>query len=132
MSIIRARFWACVYLLACVGSALGLAGCDSPLNDRIVTKLATPAGALFCKIQTRGGGAFVATLTATALSGVAPAGGPVFVLATNAGRAAVDADCAKAALSVAGGVSGVPVSPLPQPVPSIAIAAPASPVVQPK
>lgn len=90
--------------------------------------LATPAGALFCSIQTKGGGAFVANLIVGA-SSAAGAAGPLIVMATNAVQSAVNADCAKAATVVAG-VSGIPVSPPVNPaavVPQIAISNPASP-----
>jgi hypothetical protein len=110
--------------------ALGFALCAcSPAQ--ITTALASPTGQLFCEIQTNGGGAFVAGLTATAASSAAPAAAPLFVIATGAGEAAVNDDCAKAAKSVPGGRSGVPVSPPATPVnvPQVAIVAPASPVV---
>jgi hypothetical protein len=115
----------CGLALAC------LAGCSASQDAAVTKALASPAGQLFCSIQTNGGGSFVAGLTATALTGVAAPGTPLFVMATDAGKAAVDADCAKAAQVASGGVSGIPVSPPASPVnvPQLAIVAPASPVV---
>lgn len=90
----------------------------------------TKAGQLFCSIQMAGGGSFVAALVATSASVAAPSAGPLIVLATNAGKAAVDADCAKAAAGVAGASSGVAVSPPASsaPVAQVTITTPASPV----
>lgn len=109
-------------------ATLALAGCSTA---KVTTALQSPPGQLFCSIQTSGGGAFTAGLVAAALTGAVPTAGPLVVIATNAGKAAVDADCAKAAQTVAGGVSGVAVSPpaVQANVPQVAIVAPASPVV---
>lgn len=112
-------------------AALALSACSPGQNGEVVTGMSTPLGALFCNVQMSGGGSFVATLTSVALTGAAPSAAPLVVIATNAGKAAVDADCAKAALNTAGAIGAVPVSPPPNAasVPSIAIVAPASPVV---
>lgn len=120
--------------LGMVVGALALAGCTQGQQGALNMGLASPPGQLFCTIQTTGGGSFVARLLATAMTGTAPTAAPLFVLATDAGKAAVDADCAKAAQTVTGGVSGVPVSPPANPgtVASVAIPAPASPVVSGK
>lgn len=111
-------------------AALILAGCSPAAQTRIDAALVTPPGALFCQIQLAGGGAIIAAVTSAVVTGAAPAAGPLVVVATGATRAAIDADCAKAAASVQGGVAGVPVSPPVNPatVPSVAIVAPASPV----
>lgn len=110
-----------------VAGTILVAGCTA-------SQLSGPSGQLFCSIQTAGGGAFTAGIVAAALSNAAPAASPLFVVATNAGRTAVDADCAKAAASVAGAVSGVAVSPPANPsaAPQLAIVAPSSPVVSAK
>lgn len=106
---------------------LAVAGCQS---TQIADALKTPGGELFCRIQTAGGGSFVAALTATAATAAAPGGAPLYVIATNAGKAAVDADCAKAAATVPGGVAGQAVSPPADPATArqVMIVAPASPV----
>lgn len=104
----------------------------SPAQQAVIDKgLESNPGRLFCSIQTAGGGSFVASLTALSIGAAVPGSGPLVVIATDAGKAAVDADCAKAAKAIAGGVSGVPVAPPPNvaSVPSVAIVAPASPVV---
>lgn len=110
---------------------LVLAACTPAQDDAITKGLASQPGRLFCSIQMSGGGAFVATLTAVAITGASPGAAPLAVIATNAGKAAVDADCAKAALATPGALSAAPVSPPPNAasVPSVAIVAPASPVV---
>lgn len=107
-----------------------LAACTAA---QITTALSSAPGQLFCTIQMSGGGSFIAALTATAATGAAPAAGPLIVIATNAGKAAVDADCAKAAANIAGATSGVPVSPPANPATAanVTIMAPASPVVKP-
>lgn len=114
------------------GAALALAACTACTATQTSTALNSAPGQLFCSIQTSGGGSFIAALIAATASGVAPAAGPLVVIATNAGKAAVDADCAKAAASIAGATSGVPVSPPANPATaaSVAIVAPASPVVK--
>ena len=109
--------------------ALMLAGCGAtitaPIPASVVKAAETPAGQLFCSIQTAGGGAFVAGLVDAEASAIAPAAAPVAVIATGATKAAVDAACAAAATST-GAVSGVPVSPPPAAVPSVAITIPKS------
>jgi hypothetical protein len=128
----KSRFWrATIGAIALSGVlAIGtLMGC-SPGVAPNVQAAGTKAGQLFCSIQMAGGGSFVAALVATSASVAAPSAGPLIVLATNAGKAAVDADCAKAAAGVAGASSGVAVSPpaSPAPVAQVAITTPASPV----
>jgi hypothetical protein len=92
--------------------ALGVAGC-SP--TAITTALDTPTGQLFCAVQTGGGGAVVVALIDAAATAAAPAAAPVAVIATGAGQAVVNADCALA--------KGIPVSPPPLPAtaPQVAI-----------
>lgn len=102
-----------------------LTACSAP---QINTALSSPPGELFCSIQLAGGGSMVGGLVSAEASALLPGAAPIAVLATNSGVAAVNADCAKAAQSIAGGVSGVPVSPPPNPAAAaqIAIVAPAS------
>lgn len=114
-------------------AAVALVAACTAAQDAAITKgLATQPGALFCSIQMAGGGSFVATLTAAALSNAVPAAGPLIVIATGAGKKAVDDDCTKAAASIQGATSGVAVSPPinATTVPQVAIIAPASPVVK--
>lgn len=110
-----------------VAGALTLAACTA---QQATTALSSAPGQLFCTIQTTGGGSFIAALVAVALGSAAPGAAPLAVIATNAGKAAVDTDCANAAANVPGAVSGVPVSPPANPatVATLAIVTPASPV----
>lgn len=109
-------------------ASLALTGCQA---GSVTNALSSPVGQLFCSIQMAGGGSFVAALTAAAIGGAAPGAAPLAVIATNAGKASVDADCAKAVASVQGAISAAPVSPPANPAGAaqVAIVAPASPVV---
>lgn len=111
--------------------ALTLAACTT---QQTTTALSSVPGQLFCTIQTTGGGSFIAALVAAALGSAAPGAAPLAVIATNAGKAAVDTDCANAAANVPGAVSGVPVSPPANPatVATLAIVNPVSPVAAAK
>lgn len=88
-----------IALFACLLS-LSLGACT---QSQINTALATPTGALFCAVQTQGGGAMIVTLIDAEASAAAPAGAPVAILATGLAKAKVDADCAAA--------GGIPVAP---------------------
>lgn len=102
-----------VRLLAFAFLAAGVAACS---QAQVSSALTSPAGQLFCAIQTGGGGALVVALVdggASALTGPAGAvAGPVAVIATGALKKDVDTDCAQAAANV-GASSGVPVAPPP-------------------
>lgn len=80
--------------------AVALVACTAAKINQI---LKSPAGQVFCAIQTGGGGAIVVGLINAELSALAPVGAPVAVLATGASKAFVDGACAKA--------GGIPVSP---------------------
>lgn len=99
-----------------------LAGCT---QAQINTAMQTPTGALFCAVQTAGGGAMVVTLVDAEATALTPATSPVAILATGLTKMKVDADCAAAGASM-GGV-GVAVSP-----PANVSAVPLVAVVQPK
>lgn len=96
---------------------LGLAGCKA---TAVTTALSSPAGQLFCAVQTAGGGAVVVGLVDAEASALSPAAGPIAVIATGTAKQTVDADCAKA--------GGVAVSPpaAPAAAPQLAIV-PAAP-----
>jgi hypothetical protein len=97
----RVDSWALALLLA-GGTLLCIAGCSS--TGTSATSPVAQAGQLFCAVQTGGGGgAVVVALIDAAASGAAPGGGQVAVIATNMGKAYVDAACA--------GAGGIPVSP---------------------
>jgi hypothetical protein len=117
------------YIIGAVVMAGALSACAA--NPTVGNALASPQGRLFCSIQMAGGGSFVAGVVAASVTASAPSAAPLVVIAANAGKAAVDQDCAKAAVSVAGAVSGAPVSPPVNPASAaqVAIVAPASPVV---
>ena len=83
-------------------AALLLAGCT---QAQINTAMQTPTGALFCAIQTNGGGAMVVTLLDAEASSAVPGAAPVAIIATGLTKAKVDADCAAA--------GGIAVSPPP-------------------
>jgi len=87
-----------------------LCGAGSCSLSSPTVALSSPAGQLFCAIDTGGGGQIIAGLiNADATAQLGPAG-PVVVLATNAAAAVVQSDCAAASAAV-GGRGGVPVSP---------------------
>ena len=103
--------------------AIIAAGCSAA---QVTADLQTPAGQLFCAIQTGGGGSIVVGLIDAEASAV-PGAAPVAISVTGATKAAVDADCAAAAVAT-GGTAGVPVSPpapAAAPPPAVAIVAPA-------
>jgi hypothetical protein len=112
--------------LLAVAGAFGIAAC---VGTTQTTSLQSPAGQLFCAIQTSGGGTIVAGLVSGASATLGGAA-PLVVLATNAGQTAVDQDCAAAAAAT-GGTAGLPVVPpaVPSAAPLVAIANPASPTV---
>jgi hypothetical protein len=83
---------------------LGLAGCSWA---QVQTAVNSPAGQLFCAVQTAGGGAIVVGLIDAEASALAPAAAPIAIIATNAGKAIVDRACAAA--------GGIAVSPPPNP-----------------
>ncbi len=70
-----------------------LAGCTSA---QLQTAASTPAGQLFCAVQTAGGGSIVVGLIDAEASSLAPAAAPVAILATNATKILVDRACAAA------------------------------------
>lgn len=105
--------------LPAIAALCVLASCGPNAQTKIDTALASPAGQLFCAVQTSGGGAVVVGLVNAEIVGAAPGAAPVAVLATGASKAFVDAACAKA--------GGIAVSPPPVPA-----AAPVVAVVPPK
>lgn len=83
--------------------AVGLvAACTPAAQTKIDTALATPAGQLFCAVQTASG-PLVAAVIEARVSGAVPGSATVAVLATGAAEAWVNGVCAKA--------GGIPVSP---------------------
>lgn len=84
----------------CALAACGLAACS---QSAVTSALATPAGQLFCAVQTSGGGTVVVGLVNAEVTAVAPGVAPVAIIATGATEAQVNADCAAA--------KGVPVAP---------------------
>lgn len=103
-------------LLSC--AVLGLAACSAA---QITSAASTPAGALFCAIQTAGGGAMVVSVVDAEASAAAPTAAPIAVIATGAAKSFVDNVCAAA------GPGGIAVSP-----PANPAAAPQVAVVVPK
>ena len=97
--------------------ALLLSGCSVAQNAAVTKAMATPAGALFCAIQTTAGPLIVTAVDAQA-SALAPASAPVAIIVAGMAKAQVDADCAAA------GPGGVAVSP-----PAAAVAVPQVAVV---
>lgn len=90
--------------IAILAGLIGLAGCVSACSQSQVTAaLSTPAGQLFCAVQTSGGGTVVVALVNAEVTAAAPGAAPVAVMATGATEAQVNADCAAA--------KGVPVAP---------------------
>lgn len=89
------------------GAALLLALLGFVLIDcsqtQVTTALSSPAGQLFCAVQTGGGGAITVGLIDAEATALAPLAAPVAVLATGTAKAVVDGDCAKA--------GGIPVAP---------------------
>jgi hypothetical protein len=87
-----------------------LPACSPTQQAQVNTTLASPAGQLFCSIQTSGGGQIVASVIDATASAALPGAAPAAVLVTNMSKGFVDAACAAAAAS-AGGTGGVAVSP---------------------
>ncbi len=101
---------------------VALAGC-TPAQEQ--TALATPGGALFCRIHQAGGGDVTVALADASVMASHPEAAPLAILATGMTRLYVDAACAAAA--PAGGTS-VPVPPPtggPAVVPIVAVTPPA-------
>ena len=110
-------------VLASLLISMTLTACSVP---QVQTAASSPAGQLFCSIQTSGGGSLVAgIIDAEATALLPPGASPVAVLATNKTAAFVSSKCAAAAASV-GGVSGVPVSPPANPAAAPVVAVPAA------
>ena len=86
--------------LLCALAAGSLAACS---QSQITSALATPAGQLFCAVQTSGGGTVVVGLVNAEVTAAVPGAAPIAVIATGATEAQVNADCAAA--------KGVPVAP---------------------
>lgn len=113
-----------------IASVLGALGCVMLLGltacaiGEVAKLLTTPPGQLFCSIETAGGGSFVAGLVTDAAPSLGKVA-PIAVIATNSLKKSVDDDCAQAAANV-DAVSGVPVSPPPGTVPTVAVTAPKS------
>ena len=107
----RCPFVSCAFLALIFAASVALSACTvfSGAQTAVVKDLATPAGQLFCQVNTVTGPVVVGIIDAAAagLGGVAT---PAAVIATGATAAAVQADCKLAAASV-GGVTGIPVSP---------------------
>lgn len=89
---------------ATIGGIVAMAGCT---QQQVQTALATPAGQLFCAVNTIGGGTIIAAITTDIAAGVNPLLQTVSVIATNATKAYVTNACAAA--------GGLPVSPPPVP-----------------
>lgn len=102
---------------------LFLVGCGADAQKKINDALASPAGQLFCAVQTGGGGTIVVGLINAEITGASPAAAPVAILATGATKQFVDGACASAAAQIPGARVGIPVSPPADPVaaPKIAI-----------
>jgi hypothetical protein len=95
---------------------LALAGCTAA---QLQSAAKSPAGQLFCAIQTAGGGAIVVGLINAEASAVVPAAAPVAILATNVSKAFVDSACA-----AAGGIAvSPPVNPAAAPQVAVSVAA---------
>jgi hypothetical protein len=82
------------YLMA---AALAVWACTPAQTVKLDTALATPAGALFCKFQTQGGGSLVVSLVNAAILAKAGASAPAAVMATGMTKQSVDDACARAA-----------------------------------
>jgi hypothetical protein len=80
-------------IIAAGACLLALSACSSA---QVQTALSSPAGQLFCAVQTSGGGTIVAGLIDAEATAAAGAAAPVAVLATGVAKAKVDADCAAA------------------------------------
>jgi hypothetical protein len=71
--------------------------------------LATPAGQVFCSLQTQGGGSLVVGLIDAEATAVSPAVAPVAILAANTAQSDIDSACADAGRLVGGtGSQAVP------------------------
>jgi hypothetical protein len=94
-----------------IGLGAMTAACSPAAINQVGEAFESPKGQLFCKIQLDGGGTLVAGLVDAAATAAAPGASPLVVVATGQTKAFVDEACAKAALQVAHGVTGVPVPP---------------------
>jgi hypothetical protein len=94
---------------AIMAAALAVSACTPAQGVKIDTALASPAGALFCKIQTGGGGALIVGVVNAAALANAGTSAPAAVLATGMSKQFVDDACARAAKGA------VPVPPPPDP-----------------
>lgn len=103
-------------VLVAISATPLLFACSPTMQGQVNTALQSPAGQLFCAVETGGGGQIVVGLINAAVTG---AGAPIAVLATGATKNFVDAACAAAAPK-----GGVPVSPPAGPVPQVAIIPP--------
>lgn len=72
-------------------------------QSQVQTALSSPAGQLFCAVQTAGGGTVVAGLIDAEASASTGPAAPVAIIATGVAQAQVNQDCAQA--------GGIPVSP---------------------
>ena len=101
--------------ISILAGALALAACSAAQIQNAAT---SPAGQLFCAVQTGGGGAIVVGIIDAEASAVVPGAAPVAVIATNAAKSYVDNACAAA--------GGIPVSPPANPAaaPSVAVVVP--------
>lgn len=99
-------------LILALAAGIALTACTTAQQQ---AALSSPAGQLFCAIQTGGGGAIVVGLINAELTGAAPGAAPIAVLATGATKAFVDGACAKA--------GGIAVSPpaVPAAAPQVAV-----------
>ncbi|CAM6031751.1 unnamed protein product [Sphagnum compactum] len=88
---------------------LAATACSTAQQTSVTNALATPAGQLFCAINTNGGGQIVAGIVDASAQAANPAAGAAAVIVTGATQSMVQADCAAAA-KAAGGTAGVPVS----------------------
>lgn len=103
-----------------LASLLALGACSTA---QVQTALSSPAGQLFCAVQTAGGGTVVVGLVDAEASALAPSAAPIAIIATGAAKTTVDADCASAGKSAGG--TGIAVSPPANPAaaPQIAVVA---------
>ena len=95
---------------------IALSGCQ---QGAVTSALSSPAGQLFCRVDTTAGPTVVGIIDATATAGLGGAA-PVAILATNATAAVVQADC-QAAAAVLGAKGGGPIPPPSVPGSNVAI-----------
>ena len=112
--------WAALSATFIAAAVIVLGACS---QTQITTAASSPAGQLFCAIQTSGGGSIVAGLIDAEATAANPLAGQAAVMATGALKSQVDAECA-----AAGGVAvSPPVNPASAPV--IAIVVPKAPAL---